>query len=313
MSPTVAPPAPERRPDASMKLLNEILESPQDPAYDATATRREAAGLPRATSLRSPRVIAIAVVIGLLFGVAASTLTGGSTTKSRARAELISQIEKRKAVQSSRSKRAAALRAEVTAIDAEALAKVDARNAARLTELSGAAGALPARGPGFVVTLDDAAPPDPDSADGDPRTGSGDEDGRVLARDLQIITNSLWEAGAEAIAVNGQRLTALSSIRFAGDAILVDYRPLTRPYVVTAIGDPGTLPARFADGNGGTYLNTLKASFGISVLTKVVKEVTVPASPTLTIRAAVVPDATDTGSGPEAAGDRTGSPPGGSS
>ena len=64
------------------------------------------------------------------------------------------------------------------------------------------------------------------------------------------MVNGLWAAGAEAVAVNGQRLTALSAIRSAGDAILVDYRPLTRPYVVVAIGDPRTLQSRFVAGAG---------------------------------------------------------------
>ena len=59
-----------------------------------------------------------------------------------------------------------------------------------------------------------------------------------FSKDLQYVANGLWEAGAEAISINGQRLTSTSSIRFAGDAILVDYRPLARPYVVTALGDP---------------------------------------------------------------------------
>ena len=47
----------------------------------------------------------------------------------------------------------------------------------------------------------------------------------MIAQDLQIVVNGLWDAGAEAISVNGQRLTSKSAIRFAGQAILVNYRP----------------------------------------------------------------------------------------
>ena len=36
---------------------------------------------------------------------------------------------------------------------------------------------------------------------------------------------------------NGQRLTALSAVRGAGEAITVNFRSLRRPYVVEAIGD----------------------------------------------------------------------------
>jgi uncharacterized protein YlxW (UPF0749 family) len=62
--------------------------------------------------------------------------------------------------------------------------------------------------------------------------------GLVIDRDLQDIANGLWQAGAEAVAVNGQRLTATSTIRAAGGVILVDFRPVTSPYEVTAIGPP---------------------------------------------------------------------------
>ena len=74
--------------------------------------------------------------------------------------------------------------------------------------------------------------------DGGPRESSGFSDtGRVRDRDMQRVVNGLWESGAEAISVNGQRLTALSAIRAAGDAILVDNKPLVPPYTVLAVGD----------------------------------------------------------------------------
>ena len=68
----------------------------------------------------------------------------------------------------------------------------------------------------------------------------------MLDIDLQILVNGLWESGAEAISINGHRLSNLTAIRGAGDAITVDYRSLTRPYQIEAIGDPRTLPASFA-------------------------------------------------------------------
>src|SRR5207302_160556 len=72
----------------------------------------------------------------------------------------------------------------------------------------------------------------------DPVTGrqTGTNPGLVLDRDLQDVANELWHDGAEAIAINGQRLTATTTIRAAGGAILVDFRPVTAPYQVSAIG-----------------------------------------------------------------------------
>ena len=44
--------------------------------------------------------------------------------------------------------------------------------------------------------------------------------------------------GAEAVDVNGHRLGSTTSIRFAGEALVVAHRPLARPYVVSAVGGP---------------------------------------------------------------------------
>ncbi len=69
--------------------------------------------------------------------------------------------------------------------------------------------------------------------------------------------------GAEAISINGQRLTALSAIRSAGQAILVDFRPLSPPYVISVVGDPDPMQALFANGSGGRYLRSLSDNFQI--------------------------------------------------
>jgi hypothetical protein len=74
---------------------------------------------------------------------------------------------------------------------------------------------------------------------------------QVTDEDLRQLVNGAWEAGAEGIAINGHRLTTRTAIRSAGSAITVDYRSLLRPYRVEAIGDPKTLPARFANTPGG--------------------------------------------------------------
>ena len=86
---------------------------------------------------------------------------------------------------------------------------------------------------------------------------SSDTRDRVLDLDLQVLANGLWQAGAEAIAINGHRLSTLTAIRGAGDAITVDYRSLTRPYRVEAIGDPRTLHARLVESPGGAWWNEL--------------------------------------------------------
>jgi uncharacterized protein YlxW (UPF0749 family) len=227
----------------------------------------------------------------LLVGVASSNLTAANEPRSQARSDLIREIEQRRGEVDALTTRASALQAEVTALESQQLSG-DAAAVARGRELAAAVGSIPLQGPGFVLTMDDAPGAGADDGESDEAA-----EGRVFARDLQFVTNAMWEAGAEAISINGKRLTSTSAIRFAGSAIIVDYRPLARPYVITAIGDPRRFPADFADGPGGTYLSTLRSTFGVRVDTEVRPEVTVPAAVGLTTRYARTGDtgADDTG------------------
>jgi uncharacterized protein YlxW (UPF0749 family) len=101
---------------------------------------------------------------------------------------------------------------------------------------------------------------------------------------MQRVVNGLWSSGAEAISVNGQRLTALSAIRAAGDAILVDNKPLAPPYTVLAIGDGERLSKAFQDSADGQYLQVLKDDYGIRASVTVQDKLRLAAAPSLTVR-----------------------------
>lgn len=285
-----APQAP-RRPDESMTLLTSMFERPLDPGYEAMAERRERAGLPRSTGARTPLLIVTVIVVGILLGIATVALRDRSTYASRAKAELIQQIQDQQKVADERSTQIRQLQEAVAAAEASPL---DSGSAARsrdeINRLRVATGGQAVKGPGFVVTLDDAPSSDP-AAQGEAGSSTG-SDQRVIARDLQIVTNSLWASGAEAISINGHRLTSRSAIRFAGEAILVNFRPLDRPYVITAIGDPQTLPTSFAGGLGGAYLKSLHDNYGIVTNMSQVDEVVLPSAVTGTLRVAKAIDQT---------------------
>ena len=91
---------------------------------------------------------------------------------------------------------------------------------------------------------------------------AGENPGRVLDRDLQRLVNALWAAGAEAIAIDGQRLSSVSTIRAAGEAILVDFTPVSSPYVVEVIGPPG-MRDRFAASRTAGQLQWLHEKYGM--------------------------------------------------
>lgn len=148
------------------------------------------------------------------------------------------------------------------------------------------AGATEVRGPGIKLTVDDAKGSSTGGG-GKPRESSGFSDtGRLRDRDMQKIVNGLWQSGAEAISINGQRLTELSAIRAAGDAILVDNRPLVPPYEVLAVGDKKRLGTAFQDSADGQYLHVLQESYGIRYGLSPADDLRLPAASSLTVRTA---------------------------
>jgi uncharacterized protein YlxW (UPF0749 family) len=132
-------------------------------------------------------------------------------------------------------------------------------------------GAAAVTGPGVRIVVDD-----------NPDASSGRQ--AVLDKDLQVLVNGLWTAGAEAVSINGQRVTNLTSIRVAGEAITVNLRSLSRPYTVNALGDPDQLPARFVESAAGTWWLNLKSVYGLQFTMTREESLVVPAAPPLTLR-----------------------------
>lgn len=142
----------------------------------------------------------------------------------------------------------------------------------RLEQLRVSAGFTEVSGAGVSVTLNDAI--------SDSTVPSAAQlSGRVVDSDLQIVVNGLWQAGASSITVNGYRLTSNSAIRSAGEAILVDYRPLVPPYQVLAISsNADRLAGVFREGQAGLLLEQLEARFGILWKLETVGQITLPAA-----------------------------------
>jgi uncharacterized protein YlxW (UPF0749 family) len=277
---------PRRRPDASMTLLTTMMERPLDAGYQEAADRRAAAGLPRATSTRTVLVVVLAVLTGFLFAVAAQSLRVKPTAAAAVKKELVTRIEALQQHGTEQEAKVASLGKQVRDYEALALKQAGAADlTGAIKDLEVQAGAVPLRGPGLTLTLDDAASADAD-ADAGNRPSSGFEEGRVTSGDLQIIVNGLWGAGAEAISINGHRLSSTSAIRFAGQAIIVDFRPLSRPYVVTALGDPQGMQQLFEPSFAGLYLSQLTEEFKIRSILATSDSLTVPGDSTARLEVA---------------------------
>ena len=269
------------RVDGSMSLLVDMTGAALDPAYAEAAARRAVA--PGASvaggALRrgSAGLLLSLVAVGLVTGVAASQVRRDAAANAGVRAPLEQDVRQQTRDTDALAQQAADLREELGALRQSALSR-DSRGqraAAALAALELVTGAVAVHGPGVVVRLDDAV----EGSLSDPASRGGQVgDGRVYDRDLQDVVNALWLAGAEAISVNGQRLTADTAIRSAGEAILVDLRPLSPPYVVRAVGDPDTLEPRFADGPAARRLHTLTSLYGVRFSLERAADLTLPAA-----------------------------------
>jgi uncharacterized protein YlxW (UPF0749 family) len=187
------------------------------------------------------KLVTLSVVVAILgFLVVTAVVTGQAERQKAAprKAELVSLIGDRQRLVDDLDAAVTVLRrdvaqAQVRASRADSLDQQEARIQATLAEQ---AGTVALRGPGLVVSLAPSGREPP----------SAEEAGayQIHDSDLQLVVNELWTAGAEAISVNDSRLVATTPIRAAGGTIVVNFRPLTPPYNVAAIGaDPNRFRA----------------------------------------------------------------------
>ncbi|WP_260463676.1 DUF881 domain-containing protein [Streptomyces sp. TRM72054] len=274
------------RPDASMSLLTSVMDHSLDDGYAEAAARKRAAGaggLPK--TLRAKLGLAAGLVLAaLVVTVGAAQARVAAPVVAKEREELIDRIDRETAAADELESSIDKLRDDVSARQREALKHSGGGDR---TELVGIlSGASEVHGPGVKLVVNDAKEAAA-GGDSDPRGTSGFSDtGRVRDRDMQRVVNGLWESGAEAVSINGQRLTALSAIRAAGDAILVDNRPLVPPYTVLAVGDGDRLSTKFQNSADGLYLHALQENFGIRTSISVEGDLRLPAAPSVIVRTA---------------------------
>ncbi|WP_210606387.1 DUF881 domain-containing protein [Streptomyces sp. 604F] len=272
------------RPDASMSLLTNVMDHSLDDGYAGAAARRAAdgtAGVPR--TLKAKLGLAAGLVLAaLVVTVGAAQAREAAPVVAKEREELIDRIESGSATADALEKDIESLRTEVGKRQREALQKHGGDQGALVGLLSGSTAV---HGSGLKLVVDDAK--GSETGGGGPRESAGFSDtGRLRDRDMQRIVNGLWQSGAEAVSINGQRLTALSAIRAAGDAILVDNKPLGPPYTVLAVGDGQRLADRFQGSSDGQYLAALRENFGIRTKITAEDEVRLPAAPSVSVRIA---------------------------
>ena len=179
---------------------------------------------------------------------------------------LISLIESRRSQMSDLDKAVRDLRSQVAR--AQSTSNQRGRASASVSRdermVAAQAGALAVTGSGLRVKLSDADTIPVDAQDAAAY--------KISDSDLQLVVNALWSAGAEAIALNGNRLVATTSIRAAGETVVVNFRPLTPPYRVDAIGADA---AKFSASDIAVRMRRWHTSFGLGFSTSHLNKVTV--------------------------------------
>jgi len=252
-------------------LLESLVGDQLDPGYRAAADRRAAgADRPVGRSRLAAYLVAGLLVVGLVLGVAAATTKGQAGDTDKARAGLRRDIQSAQAEQNRLLTNQAALAAQIRSAQASLGAGSPLQT---VRALEARTGLTAVHGPGLTIIVDESS------------AGAGG----ILDRDLQLLVNGLWSAGAETITVGGVRLRTTSAIRQAGSAILVDNRPVFWPIGIEAIGDPVTLHVNFVGTLGFGRFRSLASLYGIRFDLSERPDLTMPAAPGPDLRFATAP------------------------
>ncbi|WZH53627.1 MAG: DUF881 domain-containing protein [Nocardioides alkalitolerans] len=260
----------------TLPLLERVVQQSLEGDYAHVAAQRARAGGPeQPRERRIGRTAAVVVgVFGLLVATAAVQTERQAATDETSRTELVGRANEGRDRLADLQDRIADLTQETTDLQAAYDRTLGDENAvaSEVEALRLATGYSAVTGPGVRIVVDD---------------GEDGEDSLVMARDLRQLVTGLWEVGAEAISINGLRLTALSSITMSGTAITVNQRSLAPPYVVSAIGDTRSLQADFADTVYGQTFFAVVSRFGLQVQIDNVEALELPAGSTPVLRNAL--------------------------
>ncbi len=212
-------------------------------------------------------IVAIAcALIGFLFVTAARSHPPSPEARLPRQYRLAALIERQQKAAAELRDEVEELRSDVAAASLgpdknEASSRSTALRSSRL-----AAGLIAVRGPGMRVELADSSLKD---------SPSGDVNDLVIhSSDVQAVVNALWRSGAEAMAINGQRLVSTSAVLCVGNTLLLNGTVHSPPYVVSALGADRN---KFTDDSLVARLQRDAEAFGLKLSIRSVGNVSIPA------------------------------------
>jgi uncharacterized protein YlxW (UPF0749 family) len=211
------------------------------------------------------------VLFGLLVTLQWRTQTERSELSVRYNAPLIDAADALQREQNSLKVQLAELRARLDEIQRNASTQSGAAHElqTRVDELKASAGLTARDGDGVIVQLDDAR---------NVSIGSRDVDKSIChATDLTDIVNIAWKGGAEAIAVNEERLVSSSSVYCVGSTIMVNGRLMSPPFNIAVIGPQNAILGAFDDPNQLQDIKQRRDVYGLGFRVSRASAIHVPA------------------------------------
>ena len=256
---------------SSSQLLDDLINHPMDQMYDDSMLTAKRTGKAGTWVMRALSFI-LCVVIGVVGTQAVKLLQ--RNTRAKVRGTLSAQV-------SNANDHQKKLLAEVTAAQQRLNKLTESVDnfelSQRQKEDNFSAALTKIEGPGLRIVITN--PSSDASADdqGGSRTSAGQAKQSLTDEQMQIIISRLWAYKADGIAVNGIRLGLQSSIRLAGNNILIGTTPITSPYTIEAIGNAHELPAA-VDAEHNPRFNEMLRKYGISVTISSQRSLTLPAA-----------------------------------
>lgn len=237
--------------DDSLRLIDDLVNRPMDPMFhDARLVHEH-----RSTfSIWVNRIVVFLICVAVGFAGSLFVQQLQSDPRKQVRQTLSSQLEDRNTQIDELTQQVNDLRSKVDAQSKKISGSVKSDTLLQDEMLNGT---VAVEGEGITMTLADPIAASQSDQTSSSRVGTSTSIRVVTDLDLQQLVSLMFQNGAEAIAINGNRLGAQTSIRKAGGHILIGMTAIQSPYTIEAIGDKNAL----AEAMGERKLASLYESF----------------------------------------------------
>lgn len=246
-----------RRPqleDDSLRLIDDLTNRPMDPMFsDSRLDKRPKS----AFRVWSTRVIVFIICVAVGFSGSIIVQILHTDPRKEIRSSLAKELTQQTKHLNTLNSEVSSLRVKVEN-QSKKLANTTKNDTLTYDEM--ATGTIPVTGPGITLTIANPLAANSDTTSGSLPRESSSNIRVVTDSDLQVFIQILWQAGAEAISINGYRLGVQTSVRTAGQTILVGVNQVQSPYKIQAIGDASALASAVGEKSQRSLYTTLKGA-----------------------------------------------------